>query len=422
MQNIDQRAESIWYPFSSIKGGYPVLEVSSAEKEFLYLKNGNALIDGISSWWVNIHGHSHPEIAEAVYMQALKLEHVIFSGFTHAPAKSLADSLIRILPNHSKKIFFSDNGSTSIEVALKMGIQLFFNQGRKKVRIVAVQGAYHGDTFGAMAVGERDAFTTPFQDLFFEVSFLPFPCGLDASRGLELLENWVNEGDPLIFIYEPLVQGASGMRMYPAEWMNKALEITYRDFCIRIADEVFTGFGRTGSLFASSQCKQQPDIICLSKAITGGFFPLGATACNEKIVSAFDFEDFTTSFLHGHSFTGNPMIIASANKSLEILLRNDTQALIEKLCHAQQNFQKELIELGLGEHPRVLGTILALEARGGNGSGYFNSQREAIYHFFLNRGILLRPLGRTIYFVPPYITSSESINKVHQAIKEYLGS
>jgi adenosylmethionine-8-amino-7-oxononanoate aminotransferase len=399
-----------------MKGGYPVKKVVRAAGEYLYLQDGSQLIDGISSWWVNIHGHSHPELAEAIYEQAKNLEHVIFSGFTHQPAESLAERLCEILPHQSEKIFFSDNGSTAVEVALKMGVQMLYNQGAEKIRIIALEGAYHGDTFGAMAVGARDVFTSPFQPLLFDVDFLPFPDKMNEEKALERLENLLNDQIPSLFIYEPLVQGASGMRMYSAVWLEKALERCQSKDCLTLADEVFTGFGRTGKLFASSHLKPQPDIICLSKAVTGGILPLGLTAANRKIVSAFEHQPFSSAFLHGHSFTANPIVVAAANKSLEILERPETKMRMEWLCKKQAAFRDVLLERGIGENPRVLGTLLAVEAAGGVGDGYFNSLRNEIYHHFIQHQVLLRPLGRTIYTVPPYSITEEALESIYKAI------
>lgn len=412
----DQRHPRIWYPFSSMKGGYPVKKVVRAAGEYLYLQDGTRLIDGISSWWVNIHGHSHPELAEAIYRQAQNLEHVIFAGFTHEPAETLAEKLCALLPNGTEKIFFSDNGSTAVEVAIKMGVQMLHNRGADKIRIIALEGAYHGDTFGAMAVGARDAFTSPFQPLLFDVDFLPFPDLMHEEEALQRLETLLQDQIPSLFIYEPLVQGASGMRMYRSEWLEKALQCCQGYDCLSIADEVFTGFGRTGKLFASSFIPSQPDLICLSKAVTGGILPLGITAANKQVVSAFEDQPFASAFLHGHSFTANPIVVAAANKSIEILERPDTVQQLASLCQKQTAFQNNLLEKGMGEEPRTLGTLLAVDAAGGEGKGYFNSLRDEIYQHFLSNQVLLRPLGRTIYTVPPYSITEEALDQIHQAI------
>ena len=420
MSSTDARHPNIWYPFSSMKGGYPVQKVVRTFEEFIYLEDGRKLIDGISSWWVNIHGHSHPTLAQAIYEQALQLEHVIFAGFTHEPAEQLAETLCHWLPNGSQKIFFSDNGSTATEVALKMAVQLFHNEGAQKINIIALEGAYHGDTFGAMAVGARDGFTTPFHQFFFDVHFLPFPDSDHEELALERLEALLEEACPSIFIFEPLVQGASGMRMYTARWLNEALQRCHKHQAISIADEVFTGFGRTGRDFASNYLSHQPDIICLSKGITGGILPLGVTAANQKIVKAFEDQPFETAFLHGHSFTANPLVVAAANQNIALLKNTATIERVRKICSMQEETAQLWRDASLGENPRALGTILAVEAAGGEGSGYFNTLRDRIYQHFLSNDILLRPLGRTIYTGPPYSIREESLQKIHTAIHTFL--
>ncbi len=413
----------VWHPFSKMKGDYPIIPLKAAKNEFLITEDGTEIIDGISSWWVNIHGHSNVELAQAIYDQAIKLEHVIFAGFTHEPAVKLSESLCQLLPNNSQKIFYSDNGSTAIEVALKIAMQFYFNKGKTKSKIIALSGAYHGDTFGAMSVGQRGGFTTPFHPYFFDVAFLTFPDNEEnEKKSLAELSTAIEQNESCIFIYEPIVQGAGGMRIYNKSWLQKALEISNKGNCIRIADEVFTGFGRTGKLFASEYCKEQADIICLSKGITGGILPLGATACNQRVIDAFDSDNWKEAFLHGHSFTGNPVIMAVANKSLEILLRENTLKAIAEI----EKQQIELVEKLRG-HPQVyriqsIGTILAIEVKTSKKDGYFNSMRENIYNFFLSRNILLRPLGNTIYFLPPYIISTKSFSKVHDTILEFLDS
>jgi adenosylmethionine-8-amino-7-oxononanoate aminotransferase len=420
---IDRDKKVVWHPFSKMKGDYPIIPLKAAKEEFLITEDGTEIIDGISSWWVNIHGHSNPELAQAIFEQALKLEHVIFAGFTHEPAVKLSESLCEILPNNSKKVFYSDNGSTAIEVALKIAMQFYFNKGIKKSKIIALAGAYHGDTFGAMSVGDRGGFTTPFHPYFFDVEFITFPINEeDEKKSLIELAEIIKQNESCIFIYEPLVQGAGGMRIYRNEWLQKALEVSNKPNCIRIADEVFTGFGRTGKLFASEYCHQQADIICLSKGITGGILPLGATACNQRIIDAFDSGDWNEAFLHGHSFTGNPIIMAAANKSLEILLRDTTLHAIASIKLEQAQFAEKIKKHPQLTNVKSLGTILSLEVKTQSNSGYFNSMRENIYNYFLAKNILLRPLGNTIYFLPPYIISSKSLRKVHNAISDFIDS
>src|SRR5579871_1284861 len=304
--------KNIWHPFTPLADGFESLVVDSAQGVFLHLHDGRKIIDAVSSWWVNIHGHSNPVIAEAIAIQAKKMEHVIFAGFTHEPAITIAEKLLTILPKNQSKIFFSDNGSTAVEVALKMAIQYWHNLGIEKNKIIAIDGAYHGDTFGAMSVGERGAFTSPFNPYLFDVDFIDFPNAENSQDIITAFRQKVIGGDVAAFVYEPLVQGAAGMRMYSETVLNQLMAIAKRYDVICIADEVFTGFGRTGKYFASDYLDTPPDIIAVSKGITGGFMPLGVTACSEKIVSAFRSADASKTFFHGHSYTANPIACAAA--------------------------------------------------------------------------------------------------------------
>jgi adenosylmethionine-8-amino-7-oxononanoate aminotransferase len=420
--NIIQRDKSaIWHPFSPLKGGFPVLPVKSAKAEFLYLHDGREIIDGISSWWVNIHGHSHPEMAEAIYRQALQLEHVIFAGFTHEPAVSIAEKLKEIMPNKPELMFFSDNGSTAVEVALKMAIQYHKNLDLDKPVIIALEGAYHGDTFGAMALGDRGPFTEAFNEQLFDVVFLPFPDTERNERAALLkLQQLVSKHKAGIFIYEPLVQGAAGMRMYSAQWLEQALLICADAEFVRIADEVFTGFYRSGKCFASEHLNTQADIICVSKGLSGGMLPLGITAPNARIKGAFDTDERLKTLYHGHSFTANPIACAAAIKSLEILQRPESLKRIAFIGESHRAFSKKIAESKCIQKLSIQGTILSIELKAPGHSGYFNELREIIYNFFLDRGILLRPLGNTIYFLPPYCTCNESLEKVYDSILAFL--
>src|SRR5258705_4072101 len=280
--------KNIWHPFTSLLDGPEPLLVESAKGIYLHLQDGRKIMDAVSSWWVNLHGHGHPVIAQAIAEQAKKLEHVIFAGFTHQPAILLAENLLSILPKNQSKIFFSDDGSTAVEVALKMGMQYWHNPGvRTKTKIVALEGAYHGDTFGSMSVVERGPFTQAFSPYLFEVEFIDFPTLENEGKILKDFEKKLLTKETGIFIYEPLVQGAAGMRMYAPEILKNLISLAQQHDVVCISDEVFTGFGRTGKLFASDYLKVQPDIVAVSKRITGGVFPFGGTSCLDKIVDAF---------------------------------------------------------------------------------------------------------------------------------------
>jgi adenosylmethionine-8-amino-7-oxononanoate aminotransferase len=421
MNLIERDQQTIWHPFTPQKGFPYLLPVKSAKGCWLHLEDGRKILDAISSWWVNLHGHSHPYLAEAISKQAKELEHVIFAGFTHEPAVSLSERLLKILPHNQAKLFFSDNGSTAVEVALKMALQYFWNKGqKKKTKIVALEGAYHGDTFGAMSAGERSPFVAAFSPLLFEVAFLPLPNEENIEQVQSQFYKSIESQEVAAFIFEPIVQGASGMRMYEGKYLDKLIKIAQEADILCIADEVMTGFGRTGSLFASLQLQFTPDIVCLSKGLTGGMMAMGVTSCSSKVYEAFYVEDFYKTFFHGHSFTANPLACAVANASLDLLLNDDCQEKIQWLGNQHESLKKEAVHWKKALNVRTKGTIFALELNTSQQTSYFNEARSYLYPIFINKGVLLRPLGNTIYVLPPYCINSEELSIVYNAIREVL--
>ncbi|MCU0393457.1 MAG: adenosylmethionine--8-amino-7-oxononanoate transaminase [Thermoflexibacter sp.] len=411
---IDQSV--IWHPFTPLVGHREPLLISSASGCYLHTSDGRKILDAISSWWVNLHGHAHPYIARSIAKQAQTIEQVIFAGFTHEPAINLANRLLSILPSNQSKVFFSDNGSTSIEVALKMTFQYFYNQVIKKPKIIAFEGAYHGDTFGAMSVGERSPFNAPFRPYLFEVEFIPLPTPENEEKVFAQLAQLIDTNEVGAFIFEPLIQGASGMRMYAAAWLDRAIALAQEREVICIADEVFTGFGRTGKNFASDYLKHKPDIICLSKGITGGFLPLGVTTCTEKIQLAYRSEDLMKTFFHGHSYTANPLACAAANANLDILLSAECQENIKRISKNHSQFITRLGSSKRLKNIRQLGTILAMDINQKGETSYFHEARNALYYYFLDKNILLRPLGNILYIVPPYIITNEELERIYKEI------
>lgn len=424
MNNLEERdKKAIWHPFTPLLQDLPLLPVTRAKGAYLYTEDGQEILDAISSWWVNLHGHGNEYIAEAVSKQARELEHVIFAGFTHEPAVKLAEGLLQILPANQAKIFFSDNGSTAVEVALKMALQYWHNQGKERTKLVAFEGAYHGDTFGAMSVGDRNSFVKPFWPFLFEVEFLPFPAadGSNHSAVKEELKRLVAGGDVAAFIFEPLVQGSAGMRIYPAGLLDELLGIAKAGEVLCIADEVMTGFGRTGKHFASDYLQEhKPDIFCLSKGLTGGTLPMGVTSCSQRIQDAYRDADIMKTFFHGHSYTANPIACAAANASLEILLSEDCQARIAAIAYQQQLFADRMKDHPKIENARALGTIMALDIRTGEGTSYFNSKRNRLYEYFIRKQVLLRPLGNTLYILPPYVVTEEELDRLYTLIEDLL--
>ncbi|MBL7857863.1 MAG: adenosylmethionine--8-amino-7-oxononanoate transaminase [Cyclobacteriaceae bacterium] len=415
---IDKK--NIWHPFTPLAGGIEPLLITSASGIYLHTQDGRSILDAISSWWVNLHGHAHLHLAEALATQAKKLEHVIFAGFTHEPAIQLSKNLLSIVPSNQSKIFFSDNGSTAVEVALKMALQYWHNQKIEKRKIIAFEGAYHGDTFGAMSVGDRGIFTAPFSKYLFDVEFIPFPDQANHQQVIDQFQKSVADQTVAAFIFEPLVQGAAGMRMYSPKILDELIALAHQHDVVCIADEVFTGFGRTGKLFASDYLRNKPDIITLSKGLTGGMMPMGITTCAEKIVVAFDTDEFLKTFFHGHSYTGNPLACAVANASFELLMQDECAASINRITRQHEKFAEKL-----DGHPnlhdvRTLGTILAIELKTEGGSSYTSDIRKKIYPYFLDRNILLRPLGNILYILPPYCITNEELSIIYRTIEDFL--
>jgi adenosylmethionine---8-amino-7-oxononanoate aminotransferase len=417
---LDLDRQNIWHPFTPLLDGDPPLLVESAEGIYLHTSDGRKIIDAISSWWVNLHGHSRPEIAKAIGEQAQQLEHVIFAGFTHRPAITLSKNLLSILPDNQSKIFFSDNGSTAVEVAIKLALQFWHNQGIPKKHIIAISGAYHGDTFGAMSVGERGLFTRAFASHMFAVTYIDFPQNGNEEHVFAQFEDSVERGDVAAFIFEPLIQAAAGMRTYSPQVLDRMIGCARENHVVTIADEVFTGFGRTGKFFASEYLENKPDIIALSKGLTGGTLPLGVTSCSDKIISAFRSEEIHKTFFHGHSFTANPLSCAAANASFELLMTPACQEQIATINKLHQEFSAYLRGNKKVKEVRTLGTILSIELDNEETTSYSNPLRKKIYPYFLQRNILLRPLGNVIYIVPPYVIKADELHFVYGNIKEFL--
>jgi len=403
----------IWHPYTQEATEPPPIPIDQGKGAYLYTRDGRRLIDGISSWWVNLHGHGHPLIAEAIAAQACKLEHVIFAGFTHEAAEELAERLAPILPAELDRVFYSDNGSTAVEAALKIAIQYWYNQGQtKKHRIVALEHAYHGDTIGAMSVSADSPFTAAF-----EVLRLPVFRVRNAAEFEELVSK--REDEIAAMIVEPLVQGAGGMKMYPASELKRFQQLCAEHSVLLIADEVFTGLGRTGRMFACEHAGITPDLMCISKGLTGGFLPFAVTVCRSEIYSAFHSTDRSRTFFHGHSYSGNPLGCAAANATLKIF---ETEPVFERITAIERIHEARLADFR--QHPtvvdaRMLGTISAIELRTGD-PGYVSSVRSRLYNFFIEHGVLLRPLGNVVYIVPPYVIRQEDLHYTYEIVGKAL--
>lgn len=416
----------IWHPFTQEKIAAPPIEMESGKGSYLYDKNGKEYLDLISSWWVNLHGHSRPEIADAIYKQAKTLEHVIFAGITHKPATTLCEKLQTILPKDLSKFFYSDNGSTSVEVALKMAYQYWQNKEKEdKTLFLNFQGGYHGDTVGAMSLGDEAGYHSIFSKLLFPVLTVPFPATWEGdenveekeNKALEVLKSHLDESADKIaaFILEPLMQGASGMRFCRHSFLNKALKLVREYGVLIIFDEVMTGFGRTGTYFALDQLEIVPDFICVSKGITGGFMPLALTITTEKIYDAFLGDSIDKAFPHGHSYTANPLGCAAGIASFDLLTSKETQESIKNinLTHKRciENLDRNIIK-----NVRILGTISAFDLLK---SGTF-SELQKLRNAFLEKGLIVRPIGQTVYILPPYSTTTAALESSYKKIEEVL--
>lgn len=404
----------VWHPYTQMHTARTI-PIVRAKGPYLYAEDGSAYLDAISSWWVNLHGHAHPYIVEKIRSQAEVLEHVIFADFTHPPAVELASRLLSILPGGLSKVFYSDNGSTAVEVALKMALQYWHNRNIPKTKVICFKNSYHGDTFGAMSAAGRNEFNKPFWKHLFDVESIDPPLKGQENKSLMQLESILNNGEIACFIFEPLILGSGGMIIYPPDGLSRLIKCCKEHDVLTIADEVMTGFGRTGTLFASEQVSEKPDIICLSKGLTGGFLPLGVTACTTDIYNIFLGEHLHQAFLHGHSYTANPLACSSALASLDLLLDDACKLQREMIAESHKEFCLQWQSHSKLKRCESLGTILALEYQA-KSSSYFEPMRDRLYHFFLTKGILLRPLGNVLYILPPYCIQKEELKMIYQEI------
>ena len=426
MKLSERDSALIWHPFTQEKTAALPLAIQTAQGSYVYDEHGKRYLDLISSWWVNLHGHAHPTIAQAIYQQASTLDHVLFAGFTHEPAVRLSEQLQSVLPESLCRFFFSDNGSTCVEVALKMAAQYWYNKEQQpRPLFISFEGGYHGDTFGAMSVGAQSGYHDPFKALFFDVLSIPFPAtweGDDAvnekeQHALRCLEKhlYEHEGQIAAIILEPLIQGASGMRMCRPAFVRAVIERVRQSGILVIFDEVMTGFGRTGTLFAYEQVGLSPDFLCLSKGITGGFLPLALTITTNDIYRAFLSDHWHHAFAHGHSYTANPIACAAAVASFDLLMSDETQQAIHAIHHAHNEGLAYLQKTCSGiEKLRCRGTIAALDL--------FTRDTAFLKQVFLQKGLLLRPIGNTIYLLPPYSTTPAELQSAYQRISEVLNA
>lgn len=409
-----------WHPYTQHKTTSDFPAIIKGKDALLWDENGKEYIDAIASWWVNPFGHSNTIIADAIYKQLTTLEHVLFGGFTHDKAVELAEKLIKILPSNQKKLFYSDNGSTAVEVAIKAAMQYGFNKGRRRTRIIAFEDAFHGDTFGAMAASGISFFTEAFQGSLLQVDRIPVPTKGKEDETIAALERLVATNDYAAFIFEPLVLGAAGMKMYEPEVLDMLISICKKNKVFTIADEVMTGFGKTGKTFAVDYLQNKPDMICMSKALTGGTIPMAITSFTQEIFDGFYSKDTNKALFHGHTFTANPTGCAAALASIDLLLTQEMQENIQRVHQSHLTFEKSIKNHPKVKTTRVLGVIFALEIQTTTEEDYYGTMRNKLYDFFIKNGIILRPVGNIVYILPPYIITEQQLQKVYQTIVDAL--
>jgi adenosylmethionine-8-amino-7-oxononanoate aminotransferase len=407
-----------WHPYTQHKTTGLLPAIVKGEGALLWDENGKEYIDAIASWWVNPYGHSNKVIADAIYKQLTNLEHVLFGGFTHNKAVELSEKLLSILPSNQKKIFFSDNGSTAVEVALKTALQYNHNKGIKKTKIIAFEDAFHGDTFGAMAASGITFFTEAFKGSLLEVVRIPVPTDGNETHSLNSLKTLIETDEFAAFIFEPLCQGAAGMVMYSPEILDKMIALCKQRDVFTIADEVMTGFGKTGKTFASDYLVNKPDMMCLSKALTGGTIPMAITTFTQEIFDGFYKDDVNKALFHGHTFTANPTGCAAALASIALMESQEMQDNIRRIHQMHLAFETKIKEHPKVKTTRVLGVIFALEIKTESQESYYGTMRNKLYNFFIENGVILRPVGNIVYILPPYIISDEQLEKVYGIVEK----
>ncbi|AZQ43263.1 adenosylmethionine--8-amino-7-oxononanoate transaminase [Nonlabens ponticola] len=411
-------AQNIWHPLTQHKTAAAPLPIARAEGNYLIDHNGKKHLDAISSWYTCSYGHVNPVLTNALKEQVDQLHHVVFAGMTHEPAARLSEKLLNILPYNQSKLFFSENGSTSVEIAIKMAFQYHFNRGEKRNVVLALENGFHGDTFGAMSASGLSVYNGPFEDLLIKVERIPAPTSNNIEEVLEEAARIFEEHQVSSFIYEPLVQGAAAMQLNDPQALCRLLRLCQEYGVVTIADEVMTGFGKTGTYFASDHVLNKPDIMCLSKALTGGIMPMAITSCSQEIYDAFLDDDTSRGFFHGHTYSGNPLGCAVAAAAIDLLTSDEIQHQLKAIVKAHQLFKSRLLEHDQVESVRTCGVILAFDLVGE--ISRYGDERNAIFQWFWNKEIFLRPLGRTIYIVPPFTTTAVELQQVYEVMIEFL--
>ena len=417
--NLKERDKAhLWHPLTQHKLHPNHLPIVKGKGVSLFDDEGKEYIDGIASWYTCMYGHCNDYIISKVKNQLEQLDQVVFSGFTHKPAIELSEKLMTILPENQQKIFFSDNGSTSVDIAIKMALQYFFNKGEKRARIIALEDAFHGDTFGAMSVSGLSVYNGPFEDFLLTIDRIDVPTKDNFTSVLEKFKELISSGEIAAFIYEPLVQGANCMTMYDANLLDELLTIAKENNVLAIADEVMTGFGKTGKNFASEYMSNQPDIICMSKSLTAGVAPMALTSCTQKVYDAFYDDDITKGLFHGHTYSANPLACTAAIAGIDLLKSEEIQTRISEIHEKHLAFEKHIKNHKKVKTTRCLGVIIALDLE--VEMDRYGSLRDKLFKYFMDEGAFLRPLGNTIYILAPYVISNEQLDRLYEVIENAI--
>lgn len=414
----ERDSKHIWHPLTQHQTAKAPIGIVKAKGASFWDENGKEYVDGIASWYTAMYGHCNDFIIEAVSDQMRQLDQIVFTGFTHEPAVQLSEKLMAILPSNQQKIFFNDNGSTAVEAGIKMALQYHFNKGEKRDTLIAFKEGFHGDTFGAMSASDLSAYNGPFEDFFLNVKRIPAPQAGNLSEVLRQLEQLISQNSCAAFVYEPLVQGAAGMKFHNAEGLNEILKLCRQNDILCIADEVMTGFGKTGKYFASLYLETQPDIMCLSKALTAGMVAMSITSCTRKVYDAFLDERTSKGFFHAHTYSANPLGCAAAIAGIDLLLSEEIQKDIQRIECAHNSFSERIKNHPKVASTRVMGVIFALELD--VEMERYGDLRNQLFQHFMEQGVFLRPLGNIIYILPPYVTHDEQLQKIYDAIQSSL--
>ncbi|MFV0237826.1 MAG: adenosylmethionine--8-amino-7-oxononanoate transaminase [Flavobacteriales bacterium] len=408
----------LWHPITQHQLTDNHLVIKKAQGVFLYDESNKRYIDGFSSWYTCMYGHCNETIIRKASESLQQFSHIPFVGLTHEPAIELSEALIKILPQNQQKIFFSDNGSTAVDLAIKMALQFFHNQKISRTQIIAFEGAFHGDTFGAMSVSNSPIYHKAFHNFFIDVIHIPIPNENNFQEIKNQFSDLISQQNVACFIYEPLIQGANCMNMYDACFLDELIQIAQQYDTLCIADEVMTGFGKTGKNFASAYLKTNPDIICLAKSLTTGITPMAITTCSKKVYESFLDNKITKGLMHAHTYSASPLGCTVAKAGIDLLISDEIQYNISHISQRHQLFLQELNDHPKVKNARSLGVILAFELD--IQTKRYGKKRNELYHFFMKQGVFLRPLGNTIYLLPPFIISDDQLDQIYDSIKLLL--